>query len=176
MDEHDFEHAARRWQRRIFTFAAYTLGDVVEAEEVTQDALLRLWRHPEMLRSERLESWLLRVTRNLCIDRFRSLRSQANVFDDRGSSDAAADHADARPTPERAAAAAQLRRRIAVALSRLPEPQRSVVILREVHGLSYDDIAHAVQISPASVKVSLHRGRRTLRERLEEVHDHVVAV
>ena len=176
MDDHDFERAARRWQRRIFTFAAYTLGNVVEAEEVTQDVLLRLWRHPEMLGADRLESWLLRVTRNLCIDRFRSLRSQERVFEHRSSADDAETHVDRGPTPERAAAAAQLRRNIAVALSRLPEPQRSVVILREVHGLSYDDIADAVQISPANVKVSLHRGRRRLRERLQEVHDHVVAV
>ncbi len=176
MDAHDFEYVARRWQRRIFTFAAYTLGDVAEAEEVTQDVLVRLWRHPEMLRSEGLEPWLLRVTRNLCIDRFRGLRSRANVLDDRGPLHAVETHVDGRPTPERSAAAAQLRRHIAVALSGLPEPQRSVVILREIHGLSYDDIADAVQISPANVKVSLHRARRRLRERLEEVHDHVAAV
>ncbi len=175
MDDHDFEHAARRWQRRIFTFAAYTLADAVEAEEVTQEVLVRLWRHPEMLRSDRLEAWLLRVARNLCVDRFRSLRSHSTVFDHQRSADDEA-HVDAGPSPERAAAAAQLRHRIAVALSLLPEPQRSVVILREIHGLSYDDIAHALQISPANVKVSLHRGRRRLRERLEEVQDHVAAL
>lgn len=176
MVEHDFENAARRWQRRIFTFAAYFLGDAAEAEEITQEVLLRLWHHPDMLASDRLEAWLLRVTRNLCVDRFRTLRSESNVIDRSTPADTAGTQFDHGPSPERAAAAAQLRRRIAVALSLLPEPQRSVVILREIHGLSYDDIADAVQISLPNVKVSLHRGRRRLRERLEEVHDHVAAV
>ena len=49
MEERDFEHAARSWQRRIFTFAAYFLGDAAEAEEITQEVLVRLWRHPQML-------------------------------------------------------------------------------------------------------------------------------
>lgn len=176
MEEHDFEHAARRWQRRIFTFAAYFLGDAAEAEEITQEVLVRLWRHPQMLTSDRLEAWLLQVARNLCVDRFRSLRSESKVIDHSVVTTTAEPRVDNGPSPERVAAAAQLRRRIAVALSQLPEPQRSVVILREIHGLSYDAIADAVQISLSNVKVSLHRGRRRLRERLEEVHDHVAAV
>lgn len=176
MQNHEFEIAARRWQQRVFTFAAYFLGDVDDAEEVTQDVLLRLWDHPEMWSSDRIEAWLLRVARNRCIDRYRSARSESRVVDRSHEPTVLGRQADHRPSPERRAAASQLRRRIAVAVSLLPELQRSVVILREIQGLAYDDIAAAVDTSVANVKVSLHRGRRRLRERLEEVHDHVVAV
>jgi RNA polymerase sigma-70 factor (ECF subfamily) len=126
--------------------------------------------------SDGIEGWLIRVTRNRCIDRCRSLRSESRVVDRGREPTILGGCPDHRPDPERRAAASQLRRRIAVAVSLLPEPQRSVVILREIQGLSYDAIAGAVEISVANVKVSLHRGRRRLRQRLEEVHDHVVAV
>jgi RNA polymerase sigma-70 factor (ECF subfamily) len=57
----------------------------------------------------------------------------------------------------------------------LPEPGRSVVILREIEGLSYREIAEALEIKISHVRVTLHRARRRLREELREVHDHVAA-
>ena len=176
MSDDRFLAAAERWQRRIFTYAAYTLGDVGAAEEVTQDVLMKLWRHPEMLDSDRLESWLLRVARNACVDEVRRRRSRLRLVGDEVPDDRLAERPAPAPDPERRAAAAQLGRRIAVHLTKLREPQRSVVVLREVHGLSYREIAEVCEMTVSNVRVALHRGRRRLREARQEVHDDVVAV
>ncbi|HVT18933.1 MAG TPA: sigma-70 family RNA polymerase sigma factor [Thermoanaerobaculia bacterium] len=71
----DFEAAVRRHQRRVYTFARYLLASREEAEDVTQEVLLRLWRHGESLDPEMLTGWLLRVTRNACFDLLRRRRS-----------------------------------------------------------------------------------------------------
>lgn len=176
MDDDRFHAAAARWQRRIFSYAAYTLGDAGEAEEVTQDVLLRLWRHPEMLAAERLEGWLLRVARNACLDLVRRRRSRLRLVDGTADDERVQARPAPAPDPERRAAASQLGRRLALELARLPELQRSAIVLRDVHGLSYREIAEVLEMSLANVRVSLHRGRRRLRQRLEEVEDHVMAV
>ena len=176
MHDDAFHAAARRWQHRVFSYAAYTLGDPAEAEEVTQDVLLALWRHPEMLDSERLEGWLLRVARNACIDEVRRRRARLRLVDPAVADEVVRRRELPAASPERRAASAQLRRRLARELAALPEPQRSVVVLREVHGLTYREIGGVCDLSLASVKTTLHRGRARLRERLKEVRDEAVAV
>jgi RNA polymerase sigma-70 factor (ECF subfamily) len=74
------------------------------------------------------------------------------------------------PPPEDAAVAAELRRHLADALAELPERQRTVVELRDVHGLTSDEVCDRLELSPANQRVLLHRGRARLRARLEDVH------
>ena len=75
----DFEEAARRHQRRVYTFAHYFLGNREEAEDVTQEVLLRLWRHADHLEEDGVERWLLTVTRNACYDQLRRRRLPAHT-------------------------------------------------------------------------------------------------
>jgi RNA polymerase sigma-70 factor (ECF subfamily) len=74
------------------------------------------------------------------------------------------------PPPEDAAVAAELRRHLADALAGLPERQRTVVELRDVHGLTSDEVCDRLELSPANQRVLLHRGRARLRARLEDVY------
>jgi RNA polymerase sigma-70 factor (ECF subfamily) len=74
------------------------------------------------------------------------------------------------PPPEDAAVAAELRRHLGAALSDLPDRQRTVVELRDVHGLSSDEVCDQLGLTPANQRVLLHRGRARLRARLEEVY------
>ena len=74
------------------------------------------------------------------------------------------------PPPEDAAVAAELRRHLADALAELPERQRTVVELRDVHGLTSDEVCDRLELSPANQRVLLHRGRARLRARLEDVY------
>lgn len=165
-----FEDTAQRYRRRVYSFARYLLSNREEAEDVTQEVLLRLWRHQEGVDEERLGSWLLRVTRNACYDLLRRRRSEAAA----GIS-ASLDEEDARevasaePSPEARARDTDFRRRLLEALGELGEPYKSVVILREVQGLPHREIGEALGIPEATVRVHLHRGRRKLRERLREV-------
>ncbi len=175
MDRERFSTEVRRHQRRVFTFARYLLSDQEEAEDVTQEVLVRLWRSGAEVASDRLERWLLRVTRNACYDRLRRRRSAARVVAAAGEDGAAEAVAWGGPDPEALASASEFGRRLLAALADLREPARSIVILREIQGLSYQEIADVLEIPLATVRVSLHRGRRRLRERLREVVDHVAA-
>jgi len=170
-----FEAAVAKHQRRIFSFARYFLGNSAEAEDVMQEVLLRFWQNWQDLDSERLEPWLLRVTRNACYDQLRKRRSSSRhmVADPEGRvSDRAASE---RPDPEAMAEAGDFRRHLLAALRKLDEPLRSVLILREIQGLKYQEIADILELPLNTVRVYLHRGRRRLRKHLGKVYDHVPA-
>jgi RNA polymerase sigma-70 factor (ECF subfamily) len=176
MQRSDFETAVRRHQRKVFTFAHYFLSNREEAEDVTQEVLIRLWRNRGKVGLDRVGSWLLTVTRNACYDRLRQRRSVAHLVESHMDDQQGAIHvAAAGPDPEAQAGSAQLGRRLLKALGQLSDQQRSVVILREIQGLSYQEIAEVLDLSLSRVKVTLHRGRQALRENLREVYDHALA-
>lgn len=166
-----FEGIAARYQDRIFSFARYLLSNREEAEEVTQEVLIRLWRHQEGLDVQRVGSWLLRVTRNACYDLLRSRRSATRAMPQVSLDEEEAAHevASAERDPESLAQAADFKRALASALAELAEPYKSVVVLHEVQGLSHQEIAEALGIPEVTVRVHLHRGRKKLREQLREV-------
>jgi RNA polymerase sigma-70 factor (ECF subfamily) len=156
--------------RKVYTLAVYLLANREEAEDVTQEVLVRLWRRGRDVVPEKIRPWLVRVTRNACIDALRRRKGGSQVvIDDAPGIDL---HEPA-PGPERLAHSSQLGGKILRALETLSEPGRSVVILREIQGLSYQEIGEALEMPMSSVRVTLHRGRRRLREELKEVHDHV---
>jgi len=170
-----FEAAVERHQRAVFTFAAYFLGDRTDAEDVTQEVLVRLWRNPRLLSSARLGGWMLRVTRNACCDVLRQRRSRGRLtVVGVGAEEATV--VDARPDPEVTARASELGQRLRSALAGLHEPQRSVVILREIQGLSYREIGDVLDLPLSTVRVTLHRARRRLREQLREEYANAAAV
>ena len=169
-----FDTAVAKHGRRVFTLAAYLLGDREEAEDVTQEVLIRLWRRGHEVAPEKIGPWLVRVTRNACTDAVRRRGSGVRATTDSGGR-WPSDISTEAPGPEGLAHASQLGGRILEALRDLSEPHRSVVILREIQGLSYREIAEALKMPLSSVRVTLHRGRRRLREELREVRDHVAA-
>jgi RNA polymerase sigma factor (sigma-70 family) len=163
-----FDSAVEQHQRRIFSFAYYLLHNREEAEDVTQEVLLRLFRHRCKVEPERMGSWLLRVTRNACYDLLRQRRTR-NRHTAEIDEEVAHQLADEdTPNPEAQAGTAAFRRRLQEALRELSEPYRSVLILREIQGLKYREIADTLEMPLNTVRVNLHRGRRRLRERLHE--------
>lgn len=164
-----FEDTAQRYQRRVYSFARYLLSSREEAEDVTQEVLLRLWRHRQGVDEERLGSWLLRVTRNACYDLLRKRRSETAAGMAPGLDEEAAEAvASSEPDPRARAEARSFRRRLLAALAEVGEPYKSVIILREVQGLSHREIGEALGIPEVTVRVHLHRGRKRLREILKE--------
>lgn len=173
MERKDFDRAATRYSRRITTFASYLLGNAVEAEDVAQEVLIKLWRRGGGVDPDRLGAWLLRVTRNACTDVLRRRQRTAEVISIRRATEPTADHPSPGPSPERLAAGTQLGAKILSALNDLNEPARSVVILREIQGLSYQEISDVTDIPVNTIRVTLHRARRRLRESLKEDQPHV---
>jgi RNA polymerase sigma factor (sigma-70 family) len=164
----DFEEAARRHQRRVYTFAHYFLGNREEAEDVTQEVLLRLWRHCDHLEEVMVEAWLLKVTRNACFDLLRRRRLPAHS----ASSIELLTHepASREPSPEDQAEDASLSRQLRKALNELEEPYRSALILREIQDLAYHEIATILELPLNTVRVHIHRGRQRLREHFKEAY------
>jgi len=161
-----FERAVETHQRSVFTFARYLLGNPSEAEDVTQEALLRMWRHWDSLDVSRLEAWLLKVTRNLCYDRLRRLRVVRRVVPASIDEETAPDAPSPDPGPEELMHRGALREQLLRAVDSLHEPYKSAILLREVQGLTYKEISEALESPLNSVKVHVFRGRRLLREML----------
>lgn len=151
--------AVVRHHRLVYRVAQSLLGDPHEAEDVAQEAFLRLWQHGGGVRAKK--EWLLTVTRNLCLDRFRKTRStlvaEPEAIEQRSEEKGPAWHFDQR----------ELATRLQALVSTLPEPQRSLVVLFDVHGLDGAACARILGLSTTQVKVYLHRARRRLRRALE---------
>lgn len=170
-----FETAVHLHQRRIYSFAHYFLGNPQEAEDVTQEVLIRFWRHHDRLEEQGVGSWLIKVTRNACFDRLRKRRSTSRVFVGDVDMEVVETAPGSEPSPERKAQDSDFRRRLEAAITRLDEPYRSVVVLREIQGLKYREISEALEMPLNTVRVYLHRGRRKLRDDLGEVMGNVSA-
>lgn len=141
---------------RVHAHAMRLLGDRAEAEDVTQEAMLRLWRiAPDWREGEaKVSTWLYRVTANLATDRLRKRRAVAL--------DSVPEPEDAAPGPagllqDKARAAA-----LQQALAALPERQRQAVVLRHLEGLGNPEIAGIMDISAEAVESLIARGKRAL--------------
>ena len=144
---------------RILAFAGRMLGDRAEAEDVAQEAMLRLWRIAPDWRSgeAQVSTWLYRVASNLCTDRLRRRkRGAATALDD------APDVADQAPGVVAALIAGDRMRALDAALAALPERQRQAVVLRHIDGLANPDIAAVMDIGVEAVESLTARGKRSL--------------
>ena len=141
---------------RVYAHACRMLGVPAEAEDVTQEALLRLWRiAPEWRHGEaRITTWLYRVVANLCTDRLR--RSRGIALDAVPEPEDEAESADDRLQQHARTAALQ------AALNRLPDRQRQAVILRHIEGLANPEIAEIMEISTEAVESLTARGKWAL--------------
>jgi RNA polymerase sigma factor (sigma-70 family) len=157
--ERAFERAYRRHAGDVYRFALGLLGNTADAEDVTQTTFLNAYRAFE--RGERIENpraWFLKIAHNVCLQRFRTeSRRPREVQLDPDAADVLVDDADDVPSLED----------IRTALGHLSFNQRTVLVLRELDGLSYAEIAELTGLSHASVETLLFRGRRALREQLE---------
>jgi len=139
------------------------LGDQAEAEDVAQDAMLRLWRQAADWRAgeARISTWLYRVVHNLCIDRLRKRRPSVPVED-------APEPVDPDPGVLERMARSEESKAVAEAIADLPERQRQALVLRHFEGLSNPEIGEALECSVEAVESLLARARRTLAKRMTE--------
>lgn len=169
-----FEALVGRYEQRIYGLARRIVGQVQDAEEVVQQTFLSVIEHLKGFREEALFStWLTRIATNHALGLLRKRARQRTVplADDR-SEDADRDvpHpeyiAQWRETPEELASRHETRELLDEAVQQLDEKYRLVFLLRDVEGLSTNEAAETLGISPANVKVRLLRARLMLRERL----------
>jgi RNA polymerase sigma factor (sigma-70 family) len=145
---------------RLVGYAARLLGgDRAEAEDVTQEAMMRLWRvAPDWRQGEaKVSTWAYRVVTNLCTDRLRARRRRrADTIDDHP------DLSDGAPGVEARLMAADRMAALEAALAALPERQREAVVLRHIEGLGNPEIAVILEIGVEAVESLTARGKRAL--------------
>jgi RNA polymerase sigma-70 factor (ECF subfamily) len=161
----DFRELVEEHGSAIYTFALYLLRHREDAEDVAQEVLVRLWKHRQRIDPPRVRAWVLRVTRNLVIDVVRRRRVHAAQADGVVAETAAAWLAASAPAAE-AETSPALRAALESAIAALEEPYRSLLVVREIQGFSYEQIAEAFGMPLGTVKAYLHRARRRVREEL----------
>ncbi len=142
---------------RVYGFAARLLGDRAEAEDVAQEAMVRLWRIAGQWRSgeAQLSTWLYRVTLNLCPYRQRSARRRPTE-----ALDLVAEPADARADTEAALMQRERAAALEAALATLPDRQRQAVVLRHIEGLTNPEISEIMGVGVEAVESLTARGKR----------------
>lgn len=161
-----FEHLAQEYQHRIYSYAAYCTGDEAEAQDVTQEVLLKLWRNLDKVQEPGVWPWLVRVTRNASIDVLRKRSAYRRLVEEDPEGEATARLPSRVRSPEEMVEEGDFDAHLRRALSDLAEPYRSIVVLREIQDYRYEEISAALELPLNTVKVYLHRGRRKLREAL----------
>lgn len=150
-----------QYQNQAWTLARYLLRDAQEAEEVCQEAFIKLWHHQGSIDKDKIRPWLMTVTRNGCLDRLRQRRPTEELMEWR--------HQDESPGPMQRLQQHEAGQWLKRAIGGLKEPYRSLVVLRDIHQHSYKEVAMVLELSLSQVKVYLHRARKQLREQLAEV-------
>jgi RNA polymerase sigma-70 factor, ECF subfamily len=158
-DPHAYEEVVRLTHRHVFTQALRLVGDWQEAEDVTQDAYLRGFRGLSGFRGEaQFETWLYRIVANAALSHLRRKHRLAEVLTE--PEDDPRDLAQEVGLEERAVD----RDALGSALAALSPALRTVVVLKDVYGLSCEEIGDQMGVSEGAVKVRLHRARRRLRD------------
>jgi len=167
-DEGAFEDLVRRHERRVMRLLLRMLGNREEAEDVAQEAFLSLHRHGHRFRREaRFSTFVYRVAANAALNRRRSLgRNRNRVNELTVSHEAGFDLPPAPRDPEDAAAGSEAQARVQDALLDLAPDLRVAVVLYDIEGQSYQEVARVLGIPEGTVKSRIHRARNALRERL----------
>jgi RNA polymerase sigma-70 factor (ECF subfamily) len=152
------------YQGTVYGLCYRMLGGRQPAEDATQDAFIAAFRAIARFRSGSFRAWLLRIAANACHDEIRRRRARPQARLDAGDDRPAIDVAAADEPLEQRAERLELARCLQEALSTLPEDQRLAVVLRDVQGLAYEEIAEATTASLGTVKSRISRGRAALRE------------
>jgi RNA polymerase sigma-70 factor, ECF subfamily len=169
-DTESFNQLILRWERPIYALAYRQIGREDEARDVVQDAFLRAFRAlPGFKGQAKFSSWLYRITLNLCRDWMRRERRAPFVATPEGVDliEMAPDAADATESIEDVVTRHDLSRAVASAMRVLPEEQRSAILLKEYHGLTFQEIADLQGCPLSTVKTRLYQGLTVLRRELE---------
>lgn len=173
-DQRAFRILVERYQRKVFSVAFGMVKDHEEALDIAQEAFVKVHRYLQDFKGDSsFYTWLYRITRNLAVDRLRSRRSQAAAFDERvGRDEVELGEAGILSTrlgtnPHKTALRRELAEKLEEALRQLPEKHREILLLREVEGMSYEDLARVLEIPKGTVMSRLFHARAKMQKLLE---------
>lgn len=161
-DLHAFEQLIRTHQDRIYNLAYRITGNHEDASDAAQDAFVRAFQALARFREDAAPStWLYRIATNAALDLVRRRPAAPPV-------ELPVNH-PAPDNPEREAARREIGRRVQSALANVPSEFRAAVVLRDLQGLSYEDVAHVLRVPVGTVRSRISRGREALRAQLTDL-------
>jgi RNA polymerase sigma-70 factor (ECF subfamily) len=177
-DQRAFQLLVERYQRKVYAVALGMVKDREEARDVAQEAFVKVYRYLDHFKGDAsFYTWLYRITVNISIDAIRKrggARDERTVeFDESVRLDTAEANLGTLGTalgtnPQKAALRKELGERINLALAQLPEQHRSILLLREVEGMSYEDLARTLDIPKGTVMSRLFHARLKMQKILSE--------
>lgn len=153
-------------KNKLYRFALRFLGNEDEAQDIVQEVFIRVWNGRDQMNDvQNWEAWCMRITKNLSLDRIRTLtRKQTQPIEEGYAVVQTA------LSPQEAAEVQESLDRIAQIIASLPEKQRQIIHLRDVEGYSYNEICEIMELDMNQVKVNLFRARNTVRERMTRIN------
>ena len=165
-DAQAFETLMEAYEKKIYGLCLRMMGNPHDGEDAAQEAMLKIWQKLDQYRGESaFSTWVYRVAASICMDaiRKRSRQTQPSL---ENMKEQGFDPADSADTPEERVEKKEQQEDIQRAISSVPEQMRSVFILRDVHGLSVEETASALQIATGTVKSRLARAREKIADEL----------
>lgn len=173
-DQSVFQELFQKFSPRVLQYARRLVGSEAQAEELTQDVFVQVFRFRHRYRPQsRLATWLFTIATNLCLNELRrpERKLKVDLWDRKDATDnregPALPDPEAR-TPEENAATRELARRLEAQVAELPPKQRAALLLSRIDGLAYRDVAQALGCSEGAVKALLFRATQTLKRNLRE--------
>src|SRR5438874_11334447 len=168
-DQAAWELIVKQHWRKVFNVAYKFVGKHDEAEDLTQDIFLKIFKSLDTFdRRANFQTWLISVSRNLCIDHYRSVRKERETID----RDVDANELTPASRDEGPIAALEHRDRVALlrqALAALPDTLRTAVLMRDIQELSYQEIAERLRLPEGTVKSRINRGRSELARQIKRL-------
>jgi RNA polymerase sigma-70 factor (ECF subfamily) len=170
-DQDAWAQIVRQHWRKVFNIAYKFTGKHDEAEDLTQDVFLKIFKSLDTFdRRANFQTWLVSVSRNLCIDHYRSVRKERETID-RGVDPGELTPAAPMVSPIAALEQADRVTLLKKALAQLPPTLRSAVLLRDIQELSYQEIADRLHLPEGTVKSRINRGRTELARQIRRLRD-----
>ena len=170
-----FESLVTRYRGRIYAMTMNMTGNDADAWDLSQEVFIKAWRKlPEFERRSQFYTWLYRIANNTVIDWIRKKKIQGAEFNDElGHAPAAGAPTTPRtaPAPDHAILNQETGARIREALDQLSPEHRAVILLKEIDGLSYQEIADTVGCAIGTVMSRLFNARKRLQEMLRDVYE-----
>ena len=170
-DQQAWDAIVRQYWRKVFNVAYKFVGKHDEAEDLTQDIFLKIFKSLDTFdRRANFQTWLISISRNLCIDHYRSVRKERETIDrDVDANELTPASRDPGPV-----AALEQRDRVELlrhAMAALPDTLRTAVLMRDIQELSYQEIADALRLPEGTVKSRINRGRTELARQIKRIRD-----
>ena len=171
MTEDKFLELVHKHEAQIYQHTLYLLGNREDAEDITQETFIKAWQHRTELRLKTVRSWLLKCAQNLCFNLLKRNKFQVHLTEGDDTDPETeletlmhAHSGRSNPIPDELVIEQELKASVQCAIKKLPPEMRSVIVMRELNGMSFKEIAEVLEQPEGTVKSTAFRARKRLRE------------